>query len=433
MEPSDKVSSSTPRSRKAWVPILAVIWLCAIYGRCGYPASLLWPKVRASPLLKVMSFNLRYDNDADKKHGYGWDKRLPAIVDQIMKHQPEIIGTQEGLLHQLHQLKQALAQIGMNYSSCGSPRDRFLGCVPCGEHCAIFSRSSLEAVMQSTFALSETPSCIGSRSWGSGCPRIATYAWFRLDEVQTTGNSDSAQCVLFLNTHLDHVSSRARRLGSELIIHVLDELEKIPPVTCEHLATIVAGDFNSLQRNSRGVPEPPFAVFRSFGFRDACSEFGARDSPFSTFHGYKPASALHAKCPSTFRHGMIHGHIDWILWRGPLKLLDFQVDTTLKDGLPPSDHFPIIATFGVQNQKKNAERPNVLKLSIFLYLFAAQNIDFISIYQWLDLSLHCRRNSHLRPTPFYSCIQWSSKIRSWCCGATLSTAMMHWISGIISG
>jgi hypothetical protein len=74
-----------------------------------------------------------------------------------------------------------------------------------------------------------------------------------------------------------------------------------------------------------------------------------------------------------------------------------------------------------------------LKLSIFLYLFAAQNIDFISIYQWLDLSLHCRRNSHLRPTPFYSCIQWSSKIRSWCCGATLSTAMMHWISGIISG
>ena len=351
MEPSDKVSSSTPRSRKAWVPILTVIWLCAIYGRCGYPASLLWPKVRASPLLKVMSFNLRYDNDADKKHGYGWDKRLPAVVDQIMKHQPDIIGTQEGLLHQLHQLKQALAQIGMNYSSCGSPRDRFLGCVPCGEHCAIFSRSSLEAVMQSTFALSETPSCIGSRSWGSGCPRIATYAWFRLDEMQTTGNSDSAQCVLFLNTHLDHVSSRARRLGSELIIHVLDELEKIPPAHCEHLATIVAGDFNSLQRNSRGVPEPPFAVFRSFGFRDACSEFGARDSPFSTFHGYKPASALHAKCPSTFRHGMIHGHIDWILWRGPLKLLDFQVDTTLKDGLPPSDHFPIIATFGVQNQK----------------------------------------------------------------------------------
>lgn len=379
MEPSDKVSSSTPRSRKAWVPILTVIWLCAIYGRCGYPASLLWPKVRASPLLKVMSFNLRYDNDADKKHGYGWDKRLPAVVDQIMKHQPDIIGTQEGLLHQLHQLKQALAQIGMNYSSCGSPRDRFLGCVPCGEHCAIFSRSSLEAVMQSTFALSETPSCIGSRSWGSGCPRIATYAWFRLDEMQTTGNSDSAQCVLFLNTHLDHVSSRARRLGSELIIHVLDELEKIPPATCEHLATIVAGDFNSLQRNSRGVPEPPFAVFRSFGFRDACSEFGARDSPFSTFHGYKPASALHAKCPSTFRHGMIHGHIDWILWRGPLKLLDFQVDTTLKDGLPPSDHFPIIATFGVQNQKKYAERPNVLKHLETKYLLAAQNIDFISM------------------------------------------------------
>lgn len=314
-----------------------------------------------------MSFNLRYDNDGDKKDGYGWEVRLPAVLDQIKKHQPDIIGTQEALQHQLHQLKHALAAEGMNYSSCGSPRDRFLGCVPCGEHCAIFSnRSSLELVMHSTFALSETPACIGSRSWGSACPRIATYAWFRLEadmssglkEKEPTHTDDSddgigtqnVSCVLFLNTHLDHVSATARRMGAELILHVLEELEKVPPARCsEHLGTIVAGDFNSLQRNSRGVLEPPFSVFRSKGgFQDACSAFGARDSvPLHTFHGYKPESALHAKCPSTFRHGMVHGHIDWILWRGPLKLIDFQVDTTLRDGLPPSDHFPIIATFGV--------------------------------------------------------------------------------------
>ena len=344
MEPSDNVA--THRIRRSWIQLATLTWLCALSKWHDDPASLLWSRVKPSPLLKVMSFNLRYDNDADKKLGYGWEKRLPAVADQIMKHQPDIIGTQEGLQHQLHQLKQTLAANGLNYSSCGSPRDRFLGCVPCGEHCAILSRS--EAVMQSTFALSETPASVGSKSWGSSCPRIATYAWFRIGLTEDSNES----CILFLNTHLDHVSPRARRLGSELILHVLDELEKLPPPRCQHLATIVAGDFNSLQRNHRGVAEPPFAVFRSFGFKDTCSEFGARDSPFFTFHGYKPASALHAKCPSTFRHGIIHGHIDWILWRGPLKLIDFQVDTTLRDGLPPSDHFPIIATFGVKKSER---------------------------------------------------------------------------------
>ena len=305
--------------------------------------------------LKVMSFNLRYDNQADKRHGHGWDTRLPLVVDQIAKHAPDIIGTQEGLLHQVNQLKQALGDKGMNYSVCGSARERFLGCFPCGEHCAIFSSELLQNVAQDSFALSETPSCIGSRSWGSGCPRIATYAWFTFSNTGSEGPADPAGCVLFLNTHLDHVSQRARALSSELIVHVLEELEKAPP-SCKHIGTIVSGDFNSVQRDQHGTPEPPFSIFRSHGFRDACSEFGARDCPFLTFHGYKPTSAIHAKCPVSLRRGMTHGHIDWILWRGSLKLVDFEVDTSLRDAMPPSDHFPIIATFRWQHKSKKASK-----------------------------------------------------------------------------
>ena len=350
------LGTGTPAFRKRMKPL---IWLCAIYAQCTTSLMSLvgLPVWRIRPLvLKVMSFNLRYDNNADKEQGLGWDQRLPAVVQQIMKHEPDIIGTQEGLQHQLHQLQEALILQAMNYSSFGSPRDRFLGCFPCGEHCAIFSK--LQAVLQSTFALSETPACIGSNSWGSACPRIATYAWFQLQGPELSpalfsidrfsSSSPSVPCILFLNTHLDHVSSKARKLGSELIVRVLDELEKTPPPQCQHVATIVTGDFNSHQRNSHGVPENPFATFKSFGFKDACSEFADSNCPFLTFHGYKP-SALHAKCPMT-RHGMIHGHIDWILWRGSLKLIGFEVDTTLFNGLPSSDHFPIVATFQVQKK-----------------------------------------------------------------------------------
>ena len=353
MDPTDASSSmlGTKAFRKA---MKALIWLCTIYVQCKQTSLVGLPVRNIRPVvLKVMSFNLRYDNNADKEQGLGWDKRLPAVVQQIMKHEPDIIGTQEGLQHQLHQLQQALMLQGMNYSSCGSPRDRFLGCFPCGEHCAIFSK--LQAVLQSTFALSETPACIGSNSWGSACPRIATYAWFQLRPESTPdgfSSSPSVPCILFLNTHLDHVSSNARKLGSELIVRVLDELEKVPPPGCQHVATIITGDFNSHQRNSDGVPETPFATFKSFGFEDACSEFADSNCPFLTFHGYKPSVTLHAKCPMT-RHGMIHGHIDWILWRGSLKLIDFEVDTSLFNGLPSSDHFPIIATFQVQKKVRS--------------------------------------------------------------------------------
>ena len=55
-----------------------------------------------------------------------------------------------------------------------------------------------------------------------------------------------------------------------------------------------------------------------------------------------------------------HAHIDWILWRGSdLKLVAFQVDTALSNGLPPSDHFPIVATFRVRRDRfrKGKARP----------------------------------------------------------------------------
>ena len=285
------------------------------------------PRVR----LKVMSFNLRYDNGEDRSVGLGWDKRLLAVVEQIKRHRPDLIGTQEALLHQLQELKHGLAAEGMNYSYCGSARERFLACFPCGEHCAIFSQG-LEPVLQGTFALSETPSAIGSRSWDTGCPRVATYAWFRT----------SSGCVLFLNTHLDHVSPKARALGAKLIVRLLDELESSAP--CEQVATIISGDFNSLQHKADGTLEAPFSAFHQAGFRDACTEFGARDCPFLTYHGYKPIAASHSTC-GIQGHRTLHGHIDWILWRGSLKLIDFKVDTALLQGLPPSDHFPIIATF----------------------------------------------------------------------------------------
>ena len=48
--------------------------------------------------------------------------------------------------------------------------------------------------------------------------------------------------------------------------------------------------------------------------------------------------------------GNLNGdHIDWILYRGKISIKDIMVVHDTVDGLYPSDHFPIYATF----EKKN--------------------------------------------------------------------------------
>merc|ERR1712216_243862 len=177
-------------------------------------------------------------------------------------------------------------------------------------------------------------------SWNSACPRIATTAW--LDIQQMPGS-----CLLFLNTHLDHRSQQARVMAAELIVSRLTELElQVPPGCKRHVGTIITGDFNCWQRDFNGNPNPCFKAFRDAGFRDACSESGQGQCPYESFHGWEP-DAVHQGSKQ------LHGHIDWILWRGSgLQLIDFQVVSACRTA---SDHFPVVARFRVQSGYENSE------------------------------------------------------------------------------
>ena len=43
------------------------------------------PRKRPGKLLKVMSFNLRYKNHDDDVHGFGWEQRLPAVTEVVIR------------------------------------------------------------------------------------------------------------------------------------------------------------------------------------------------------------------------------------------------------------------------------------------------------------------------------------------------------------
>ena len=80
---------------------LALLIACAAAPQDTTPAEL-----EVAPVLRVMSFNLRFKGGDKAPHD--WANRLPLAVEQIELEHPDLIGTQEGLRSQLVDLEREL-------------------------------------------------------------------------------------------------------------------------------------------------------------------------------------------------------------------------------------------------------------------------------------------------------------------------------------
>ena len=101
--------------------------------------SLLIISVIEAQSLTIGSFNLRYDNKGDS--GNLWKNRLPRVSALIEFHDFDILGTQEGLQHQLD----SLAAILTGYTYYGIGRD---DAKQKGEHSAIFFKTDLFTIIE---------------------------------------------------------------------------------------------------------------------------------------------------------------------------------------------------------------------------------------------------------------------------------------------
>jgi len=226
------------------------------------------------------------------------------MIDMIAGSAPDVLGTQEGLRHQLDEIVEGLPPW---YDWVGHSR----GVDADGEYCAIFFDTRRLQVLDLTQRwFSNTPEVAGSRSWGA-CPRIMTAVTFA--DVQTGDE------MLVINTHLDHMSVHARRFAADYLIHYIRTNAQGRP-------TILMGDFNTAARVSavyRRLCETPLQD--TF---EACPLPG-QDRP--TFNNYLPPPKV--------------GHrIDWILVSPEVQVDQSLVDTSDFDGLYASDHLPVEAT-----------------------------------------------------------------------------------------
>src|SRR4051812_37995736 len=258
--------------------------------------------------LRVMSFNLRYCEAPDGENC--WANRSDLVVQTIRRFDPDLLGTQEMLARQGEILDEMLPghkRVGVGRAD-GASGGEFTG--------ILFKRQRFEMVDHGTIWLSPTPA-VPSVGWDAELPRIMT--WAKLRDRQ----ADNAP-VAFLNTHWDHVGSRARVESAKLIHHWLAENAPDYPV-------IITGDFNC------DVDSDPYHAL-------------VDDRPDGV-HLIDPHRLLHPSLTGvacgTF-HGFTGtvvpcGRIDWILCSRNFVPLIAEIDRGDYGGRYPSDHFPITA------------------------------------------------------------------------------------------
>lgn len=259
--------------------------------------------------IKVMSFNIRYNNPADSLNA--WPNRAECVANAMIFHDADIIGTQEVLHSQLTELKQQLSD---KYTALGVGRDD--GNTR-GEYAALWYKSSRFLLCDSgNFWLSETPHIAGSLGWDAACVRIATWAILR--------DKASGHELLAINTHFDHMGQTARIESAKLILNQADSLSHGRPI-------IVTGDFNATPdsvviAHLTNVSNPKHLL-------DTRTTAEISHGPQWSYHEF-------FKLPTQQR-----SMIDYIFYRGTLIPKSYGVLAEVNhNGLPLSDHCPIIAT-----------------------------------------------------------------------------------------
>ena len=259
----------------------------------------------AAEPLRVMSFNIRYDNKGDGDNA--WPKRKDWVAEIITREKPAVLGLQEALPHQIADLAERLP----DYAWFGAGRDDGKHK---GEHVPIFYRKErFDVVDKGNFWLSETPDKPGSKSWDTSITRMVS--WLKLKDKPNDRE------IFVANTHFDHIGTKARAESAKLV------LAQFPKLAGE-LPVVLTGDFNT------GPTSEPYRILTG---KAAVTTWLLADSrtnskteptgPDATWNGFRQISDQ---------------QIDFIFTRG-WKTERHAILTDEKDGKFPSDHLPVLA------------------------------------------------------------------------------------------
>ena len=229
------------------------------------------------------------------------------MIELLTELGPDIIGTEEGVDHQLRDIESGL---GASYRLVAEHRHHN-DCPPeREEYSAIFyNADTVELIEIEHQWLSDTPDVVGSRTWDTHFPRMFSAARFRR---RTDGRTFTV-----ITTHVDHEVQAAQLKSAQLLRRRAESLPDDQPL-------IVMGDFNV------GEDSEPYAVLTGGGLRDAYLTAADRGPRLGTFNNYGPPN------PDGER-------IDWILVNELVKVPSARMIDSAPGGQYPSDHLPVEA------------------------------------------------------------------------------------------
>lgn len=259
-----------------------------------------------SQALKVMTYNIRLDLASDGENR--WDNRKEMLARQVLFYEPDFMGVQEALHHQMEYLGKYLS--AYNYIGAGRDDGKQQG-----EYSAIFyNAAKFEVLEQQTFWLSETPEK-PSKGWDAAYNRVCTYGQFR--------DKKTKQELWVFNTHFDHVGNVARVESAKLI------LKKIKEVNKKNLPVVLTGDLN-LEEDNESIK------LVSAEMNDAKKSAKQSFGPAGTFNAFEFSK------PVTKR-------IDYIFTKAVI-VNKYAVLSDSDHCRYPSDHLPVYVELSFSNK-----------------------------------------------------------------------------------
>lgn len=263
-------------------------------------------QTHAPTYIRVMSFNIRYDEPRDG--GNAWPNRKKLVASLIRFHHVDIVGVQEALKGQLDDLSELLPEYAWLGVARGDGKSA-------GEFSAIFyRRDRFKSLESSTFWLSETPD-VPSKGWDAALPRIVTWAKF--------SDNQTGKVFFHFNTHFDHLGVRSHEESARLLLQRIDQLARRLPV-------LVTGDFNFIESSK---------AYQILTVKGLASTDPLRDTKYISEHEhYGPTSTF-----NDFKALVPNKKIDYVFVKGNVRVMQHGILSETWDLRFPSDHFPVLA------------------------------------------------------------------------------------------
>ncbi len=264
--------------------------------------------------IKVSSYNIRVAAAADVETGNAWEIRKVPLADLMLRHDFDIIGTQEGSFKQMDELMALLPGYGyIGYPYAGKNANAHTASI-------VYKKDKFDIVDQGVFWYSETPDTL-SIGWDATDTRICSWAKIK---HKTTG-----QQFYFFTSHFYWKHRTAKLNSGQLMVDKIKEI-----TTDEQLPIISTGDLNS-RPNTTQIKDILTLLKDSYHNTET-----PRSGPEGT--GF----------PGGVFEGTPGGRIDYILVNDFVKVQSYSViDDTYGKNRYPSDHLPVVCDLVLKNKK----------------------------------------------------------------------------------